>query len=276
LELVDVLPSGRQKVQDVFIIWPVAWPTCQQSGAEPLKLSIDAQPRPDSYPGPPACAILSRTQGPQFLLGRLAGGRVYSWRLQNCRTQLASEYELAPANAGAVAMSDDGYWVVIAITSAAERRLDVFSYASGEGPLLEPRRVFSMDRAPMCLAIQQVPGSSTSATIAMADAPSPGLPLPPIEVLTVSVDGTSKLTYRLHIPSPCVSLDFACGVVTHLVSRHRDGLIVMYDLPGGTTSQVHASASTTSLSISPDRSLAVATESTSFRIFKTPQLRQMQ
>lgn len=45
----------------MFIIWPVAWPTCQQSGAEPLKLSIDAQPRPDSYPGPPACAILSRT-----------------------------------------------------------------------------------------------------------------------------------------------------------------------------------------------------------------------
>jgi len=276
LELVETLPSGQTKMQNLFIIWPVAWPTCQQSGVEPLKLSIDVQMPANGATGPPACAILSRTRGPQFLVGRLVGGKVYGWRLRSCRTQLASEVELAAENAGAVAVSDDGFWVAIAVDSEAERRLNIFSYASAEGPLLEPRRILSEDRAPACLAVQQAPGSSVTAAIAMADKSVPGMPLPPIEILAVSVDGISKVTYRLQIPSPCLSLDFARGVVTHMVSRHHDGLIVLYDLPSGMTSQVHASPNTRSLDISPDRSMAVATESTSFRIFKMPQLRQVQ
>lgn len=71
----------------------------------------------------------------------------------------------------------------------------------------------------------------------MSEAMTPGEPLPPIEILAVSVDGTAKVTYRLQIPSPCLGLSFACGAVTHMVSRHQDGLIVVYDLPSGMTSQ---------------------------------------
>lgn len=132
------------------------------------------------------------------------------------------------------------------------------------------------DRAPACLAVQRVPGSSTTAAVAMAEAAAPGGPLPPIEILAVSVDGTAEVTYRLQIPSPCVALSFASGVVTHLVSRHHDGLIVLYDLPSGMTSQVYSSPNTKNLNISHDRQLAVAAEAAGFRVFKMPQLRQMQ
>jgi len=261
LELTEPGPGGSTRMSNVFIIWPSG----KLQDSEPLKLSINVGPNPQGFTLP-ACAMLSRSAGPQFLLGRLVDGKVFSWSLNNERTQLQSEAALASEGALAVSTSDDGFWIAIVVYNEGSCTVNVWSYLGVNGFQREPSMIYSDYKSPQCITIQQADGGT--AHMATVDKCAEGMPLPPIEVRSISIQGSSKILYRLKVPSPCRSLSFCHGVVTHVFSGHNDGLAVLYDLVRGTTSQAHGNPLVSSLSISTDRNLIVSTEQHCFRIFR--------
>jgi len=262
-------PEG-QGFQTVFIFWPSG----QLGGEEePLKLSLQVDHTDQRGSEPAACALLSRSQGPQMLLAKLQDGMVYSWRLRNQRRQIVSETELGE-NASRVAVSDDGCWIAVVVHPNGQPPfVQVYSYESPAGLLAEPVVVFKENKNPQAMAIQQQTFENNVGVgnLALAEAFVEGMPSPPpIEIYSISAEGTSSMIYRLKVPSPCTQLDFCHGVVSHMVSSHADGLNVLYDLPRGKLSMCHGSPTTSCLSVSADRTLAIATEGDCFRIFRMP------
>jgi len=253
--------TGPPKMQNVFIIWPNG-----KLQEEPLRLNIAVDSVPQ-VPSLSSCAILSRTRGPQLLLSRLVDGKLFSWHLSKTRTQLVGESQLT-SKAGLVAVSDDGCWIAAAVHMDGGCHVHVWSYGSTSGLRLEPVVIFSTAKDPAGMAIQQ--GSVATGHLAIVVKAVEGMPLPPIEILALSADGSARVTFRLKIPSPCCSLAFCHGTTTHLLSGYTDGLMVLCDLPKGTTTQCRGSPDTTGLSISADRTAICATESHCFRIFRAP------
>eukprot|EP00405_Crypthecodinium_cohnii_P052789 CAMPEP_0206598916 /NCGR_PEP_ID=MMETSP0325_2-20121206/44893_1 /ASSEMBLY_ACC=CAM_ASM_000347 /TAXON_ID=2866 /ORGANISM="Crypthecodinium cohnii, Strain Seligo" /LENGTH=771 /DNA_ID=CAMNT_0054109937 /DNA_START=65 /DNA_END=2380 /DNA_ORIENTATION=- len=269
LEVWQGQSSGGHALQNIFIIWPSG----QLQDEEPLKLSINVDPQRSglSYP---ARAILSRSSGPQLILGRLVDSKVYSWHLDSNRVELKSETELSES-AGNMALSDDGCWIALVCQEGNTSFVKVFTYEGQSGIMAEPLVVWTQARTPQAMAIQQHSsgGSSSSAAsahLALMDPAPPGGPPPPIEIMSITTTGNSSLIYRLKVPSACSHLSFCHGVTSHLASSHVDGLTVFYDLQKGTTSQCHCAPDSGSLSVSSDRTLAVVTEYNCFRIFKVP------
>jgi len=269
--LVKDIANG-QGVQTVFIIWPNGKLGGEE---EPLKLSIqDDQDNPQAF-SQFACAFLSKSQGAQMLISRLQDGKVYSWRLNGKRCQLVSEDKLAD-DAGIVAVSDDGCWIALVIKAEGQPpSVEVYcerpSGQLSDNP--QPVLVFKENKNPQAMAIQQqsFENNVVIGNLALAETVTEGMSAPPpIEIYSISSDGTSSMIYRLKVPSPCTLLSFCHGVVSHMVSSHADGLAILYDLPRSKTSMCHGSPSTSSLSISADRTLAVATESNCFRVFRVP------
>lgn len=261
LDLDEMGQGGTPTMRNVFIIWPHG----KIQDSEPLKLSISVGPNPLGYQLP-VCALLSRGRGPQFLLGRLVDGKVFSWCLNVQRSELESEVSLASEGAVALATSDDGFWIAAVVNGEGGPRLKVWTYNGPNGRLHTPALVFDEPKAPQSIAIQQA--DATSALMAMCEPVTSGTPLPHIEVRAVSTAGASRIKYRLKVPSACRSLSFCHGSATHVFTGHYDGLILLYDLPRGTTSQCHGSPNDRSISISVDRSMVVSTEQHCFRIFR--------
>merc|ERR1711920_485507 len=88
----------------------IIWPDVNRLQEEPLSLFLHEEGLP-LHPLP-AYIVLSRTSGPQLLLGRLSNGKVMSWRFNGTRNQLEHELVVG-ANAHLVAASDDGCWVAM-------------------------------------------------------------------------------------------------------------------------------------------------------------------
>jgi len=252
-------------LQNIFIIWPSG----QLQDETPLKLSITVDPHRQGM-RPPA-VMLSRCQGPQWILGRLVDSKVYSWGIDKDRLELKIEFELADS-VSTIAVSDDGCWISVVCDSEGSSFVKIFSYESATGILHEPLNVYTQQRGPQAMAIQQRSsgGGIPCAHLALVDPVTPGSPPPPIEIFQVGVDSSWSMIFRLKVPSGCKHIGFCHGVTTHLVSSHEDGLTVLYNLVHSTTTQCHVSPETASLSISADRTLAVVTEYNCFRIFRTP------
>lgn len=96
----------------------------------------------------------------------------------------------------------------------------------------------------------------------------------PIEVSAISADGAYRNLYHLRGTSPSYSLSFCHKTTTHLWSSQTDGLVVVYDLPSGTTSMCQDDPGRVFRSISTDRTLFVSAGESYFRIFRVPQPEQ--
>lgn len=150
------------------------------------------------------------------------------------------------------------------------QQLNVLSYDSPEGPRGKPEVVVAMPKNPQALAVQQTPDGSSACYVAISEAPLTDGAASPIEVFTVSVEGSYRSLYRLKGPSACYSLSFCHRTATYLLSGQVDGLIVVYDLLSGTTSMCHDNPGRGFRSICTDRSLIVSAEENYFRIFNVP------
>jgi hypothetical protein len=215
-----------------------------------------------------------------MILSRFGDGKVYYWQLNASRSKLLSERHLVK-DAGPIALSDNGFWIAVVAKSEGQKPcVQVFyeghtEQLSAEEPLPDPVPVFSLPTNPQAMAIQQqgVENNVVVGHLALAETVYEGMSSPPpIEIYSISSDGQSSMIYRLKVPSPCTQLIFCHGVVSHLVSNHADGLTVFYDLLRGKTSMCHGSPTTSCLSISPDRTLVVATENDCFRVFRLPSI----
>jgi len=264
LDVVDAPVGGGTSLQNKFIIWPSG----NFPKEEPLQLNIPVERSPVG-PRLPTCAILSKTQGPQMMLGRLFDGKVISFRLAKSRTKLKTESELA-SGAGLIASSDDGNWIAVVMTENGVKGVKVFSYVSESGTRLDPATIFwCKNRDPSCMAIQEkVLNNNRVAHLALAEPAPEGQPPLPIEILAVGLRGDFWTVYRLRIPSPCLSLSYCLGSATHLLSGHTDGMVALCDLQEGKTHQRRGSPNATFLDISSDRALVCAVESHYLRFFR--------
>jgi len=269
LDLMDTQQDQIVGRQNVFIVWP----TGQLQDEEPLKLSMKVDPTPhDSQL--PACAMLSRVEGPRMLLlGRLVDGNVFCWHLNQARSQLESENNVAK-NGGLCALSDNGAWIAVVMheqETGMMPQLTVFSYAydSIDGRRTKPEVVVRIPKNPQAMAIQNMPDGGCY--LALSEAPLLDGTASPIEVSTISLDGMYRNLYHLRGPSPCYSLSFCHQTAAYLLSSQADGLVVVYDLPNGTTSMCHDNPGRAFRSICTDRTLIVSAEDSYFRIFKVPQ-----
>jgi len=270
LEITEQTSRGEQVTQNVFIIWPDG----NLQDSEPLKLSINVENPLLQPEGFPACAILSRSTGPQFLLGRLVDGQVYSWRLNEERSTLTGEEALVPnKNAGAVAASDDGLWIGAVVNEGERCWLNGGPYGAAAARLLaKPKKVYVTSKSICGIAVQQSQ-SRNSCYLAIVEPAGQRRDLPPIEIWSVSIDAATShpsILFRLTIASQCVSLRFCHNSATHLLSGHADGQSVLYDLDAKCTQHQNMGNQMASISISPDRQIMVCTELDCFSIFHAP------
>jgi len=267
LEMVDSRPKeaeGPRDTQTVFVIWPRGF--LQEE--EPLKLSVKVAAGYGND-GLPACVLLSRTGGHQILVGRLVDGKVYSWVLNRARSQLVRETEVT-TNGGLVALADDASFIAVApMDSQIGDQLRVFSVFDAEGKLRDaPVLVAALPKVPRALAAQRAPDGGDACYLAISEASSDAAP--PIEVYSVSGDGSYRSLYRLQCPPPCCFLAFCHCSATHLLSVQEDGLVIVYNLLSGSTSMCHDAPGPGFRSICTDRSLIISSQENYFRIFKVP------
>mmetsp|Transcript_118582 Transcript_118582/g.342886 ORF Transcript_118582/g.342886 Transcript_118582/m.342886 type:complete len:797 (-) Transcript_118582:238-2628(-) len=272
LDFTDTQGDQIVSRQNVFIVWPAG----QLQDEEPLKLSMKVDPSPHDNQLP-ACAMLSRIEGPRMLLlGRLVDGNVFCWHLNQARSQLESESKVAN-NGGLCALSDNGAWIAV-VTYEPEMdmlpQLTVFSYAqeSFDGRRTKPEVLARIPKNPNAMAIQN--SSDGGCYLALSESPMLDGSASPIEVSAISADGVYRNLYHLRGPSPCYSLSFCHQTTTHLWSSQTDGLVVVYDLPTGTTSMCQDNPGLVFRSISTDRTLFVSAGESYFRVFKVPQPEQ--
>lgn len=265
----EVVDANEESYQNVSIIWPNG----QLQDEEPLKLSI--QLNRTSAPSLPATIVLSRVAGPQVLVSRLGDGQVYFWRLNSARSQLVSEVKLMD-RAGQIVTSDDGCWIAAENCKESDSgwsQVEIWCCESAHGTSQNPKLVATLKKRPVSLALAQLPqGGGGRCLLAVAEAAQAGQVPPPIEILSVGMDGKYSSMYRVRLSSPCFSVSFCHGAPTHLISGHGDGLVVVYDLTKGQSALSHDSPGILSVAISADRSLLASAEANYFRVYRSPSL----
>jgi len=264
LELLDTQTSYEEPgKQNVFIVWPNG----QLSDEEPLKLSIRVDPTP-GVELQPACVMLSRSAGPQLLLGRLVDGKIFCWQLNAMRSQLVSETEITK-HGGLLAVSDNGAWIAV-VDTREEGRINIYTY--GASAKKKPDEVVAtMSMAPKDMAIQAVPGDEDKCFLAIAPAvPQGATQYEPIQVFEVSNKNEWRHMYRIMVPCLCHQLNFCQRSTTHIMAACCDGSIVVYDMDKSTTSMCHDSPNICPLDINENRTMIIAPEANYFRILKVP------
>jgi len=266
--------TGASASQFTYLI--IIWPSGQLQEEEPLKISIDAGVALDD--SLPPTIVGSMSKAPLALLGRLCGGKVLCWHFNNACSQLVSERHLGD-QAGLVAMSSDGCWVVVASSlSGGGSQLEVWTF-NGHGKC---DRIAVLSRRPQAMAIIQQRSAqqiahldaceqghwlSSTAWIALCEE-SAGCPESFVEVLLLHADGSWASAYRVRTESPCRSLMFCHESSTFLLSAHLDGTVILSDLKSGQFRMSHDDVSLRSARASADCSLLITTGANSFRIFR--------
>merc|ERR1711974_193725 len=120
-------------------------------GEEPLKaMLLDPAPYPNWLP---ACVVLSRMDGTQLILSRLANGKAFAWHLYPEGRQLVHECELTTSTR-ILDTTDSGTWIAIVTHENNRTLLNIFSYVTPAGLKTTPTLVWSESRSPVCMAIQ--------------------------------------------------------------------------------------------------------------------------
>jgi len=259
-------PDASLDIQNVFVVWPKG--LLQEE--EPLKLSVKVVAGYEED-GLPASVLLSRTSGFQMLVGRMVDGKVFTWLLNQARSQLVRETVVA-TNGGLVALSDDASFIAVAAmdTRVAGPRLTVYSYFDAAGELRDqPELIATLPKVPQAVAAQRAPDNGDACYLAISEGSSADA-ASPIEVYSVSLDGSYRSLYRLKGPPSCCHLAFCHRSATYILSVQLDGLIIVYDLLSGRTSMCHDAPGHGFRSICTDRSLIISAQENYFRIFNVP------
>lgn len=258
--------ADNNKVQNLIIIWP----TGQLQEEEPLKLSAaESATATDGDTLPPAI-MLSTLHAPLAVLSRVCSGKVLCWRLNATASQIVSETKITDRG-GIIALADNARWLAVRDCSEmGTKQVEVWTFAGPDNTLMRaPKRIACIDRRPQSMAIISQ-GEAASCLIALAEEPSPGCPIPPIEVLQVLADGSANRAYRARPESPCRLLSFCHESPDFLLSGHDDGLVIVYNLPLGQLRLSHDDVGIRSICISVDRTLIVTSVGECFRVYRVP------
>eukprot|EP00411_Alexandrium_monilatum_P071318 CAMPEP_0175567428 /NCGR_PEP_ID=MMETSP0096-20121207/40457_1 /TAXON_ID=311494 /ORGANISM="Alexandrium monilatum, Strain CCMP3105" /LENGTH=612 /DNA_ID=CAMNT_0016870751 /DNA_START=13 /DNA_END=1849 /DNA_ORIENTATION=- len=234
-------------MQNVTIVWPNG----HLQDEEPVKLTMKIGTPEGSQQADllPPCVTLSRSQGPQMLLSRLIDGQVFCWRLNSARSQLVSEVKLL-SRGGLMATSDDGCWIaVVNKEDESKEPLEVWAYENFNQLHQSPKHLVTLQTRPVGLAIiqqQAVDGGQPSCLLAVAEAAAPGMAQPPVEIFSVSMDGSISTAYRIQSRSLCHTL---FGSELRLLIGQIDGLAIVCKPSSGAISMSHDSPGTGQIAI---------------------------
>lgn len=260
----EVTSADRAEKQNVITVWP----TGQIHDEEPLRLIVASEGEPEATY---AAEILSSTSSePVTLLCRILTGKVLCWRLNGACSQIVSEDKLADVS-GPIAMSAAGRWIAVSDTSAdGGDAIGVWTFEGlgGMAQRLHPQRTATLDRRPQCMAIVERELGTGTCLLAIAERIPLGSIPKPIDILTIHVDGSVGNAYRMHPESPCSMLSFGHDHGDFLLSRHTDGLVIVYNLQQGTLSLSHDDENIRSASMSGDHTLIASTVGSCLRVYE--------
>lgn len=235
----------------------IVWATGRTHGEEPLKLHVESDSTKEKATSP--LLYLSNTAGPSTLLSRLCDGQVLCWCLNNCCSQLVSEFRLADRG-GHLALSGNGLWMAVDDTKS---HVEVWSFEGPNGVQQFPEQVTTIERRPRCMAMIQHDGPSCY--LALTDDAG----LAPIDVLLVQHGSVTAVTC-IRAQSPCDTLGFCHRMSGFLYCRHADGCVVVCDLQQGKMSLCGDDTQARSTCVSTDRKLLVTAVGECFRIHRVP------